>query len=100
MKTPDLTQLTDNTGEIAVDRTLAELRSGPPVLLTDGKMTNLVLCAEVIYSPTLETVLSLPVAGGARLGPGALWAHAQEAPLVYPPDAPAPGAYGDDVEHG
>lgn len=66
MKNSDLTQLTGNPREVAVDRALAELRSGRPVLLKAGNEASLVLCAEVIEDPMLDAILSLSV-GEARL---------------------------------
>lgn len=66
MKNSDLTQLTGNPQEVAVDRALAELRSGRPVLLRAGHETSLVLCAEVIEDPMLDAIRRLS-GGEARL---------------------------------
>ncbi|MBX2805291.1 MAG: GTP cyclohydrolase II RibA [Hyphomicrobiales bacterium] len=66
MKNSDLTQLTGKPEEVAVDRALAELRSGRPVLLTDGQDVNLVLCAETIEDHMLGPVRDVSE-GQARL---------------------------------
>lgn len=66
MKNSDLTQLTGNPREVAVDRALAELRSGRPVVLSHERDVSLVLCAEVIEDPMLDAVTALS-GGKARL---------------------------------
>jgi GTP cyclohydrolase II len=66
MKNSDLTRLTGNPREIAVDRALAELRSGRPVLLTAGREMSLILCAEIIEDPMLDAIMTLS-GGEARL---------------------------------
>ncbi len=64
MKNSDLTQLTGNPREVAVDRALAELRSGRPVLLTGPAKLRLVLCAETIEDHTLDALRAI-----GRTGP-------------------------------
>lgn len=62
MNNSDLTQLTGNPREIAVDRALAELRSGRAIVLEAGREIRLVLCAETIEERPLVMLRSIGTA--------------------------------------